>query len=99
MQKPRILNSKISKYISDIIISEEVGVTKPNAKIFNTLLQRNCLKQSDVIMIGDSIEQDIIGAKKTKIKSIWYNPMKLKNNTEIIPDYEINNLLELKKLF
>ena len=99
LQKPRILNSKISKYISDIIISEEVGVTKPNAKIFNTLLQRNCLKQSDVIMIGDSIEQDIIGAKNTKIKSIWYNPMKLKNNTEIIPDYEINNLLELKKLF
>ena len=98
IQKIRIMNSNISTYFSDIIVSEEVGVTKPNSKIFNELLKRNKLQPSEVIMIGDSLEHDIKGAKSVGIKSIWYNPMRLKNDTEIAPDYEIKDLLELKSI-
>ena len=99
LQKPRILNSKISKYISDIIVSEEVGLAKPNPIVFNTLLQNNNINSSEAIMIGDSLEKDIQGAKNANMKSIWYNPKEKNNNTNIIPDYEIKSLLELKHLF
>ena len=99
LQKPRILNSKVSKYISDIIVSEEVGLAKPNPIIFNTLLQNNNINSSEAIMIGDNLEKDIQGAKNANMKSIWYNPKKKNNNTNIIPDYEIKSLLELKHLF
>ena len=50
-------------------------------------------------MIGDSLEKDIQGAKNANMKSIWYNPKEKYNNTNIIPDYEIKSLLELKHLF
>ena len=99
LQKPRILNSKIAKFISDIIVSEEVGLPKPNPIIFNTLLQNNNLNSSEAIMIGDSLEKDIQGAKNANMKSIWYNPKEKNNNTNIIPDYEIKSLLELEHLF
>ena len=99
LQKPRIINSNISKYISDIIVSEEVGLAKPNPIIFKTLLQNNNINSSEAIMIGDSLEKDIQGAKNANMKSIWYNPKEKNNNTNIIPDYEIKSLLELKHLF
>ncbi len=98
LQKPRIANSKISKYISDIIVSEEVNSRKPNPKIFNVLLNKINLKSNEVIMIGNSLEEDIKGAENANIKSIWYNPDNKINETEINPYYQITNLMELKEI-
>ena len=99
LQKPRITNSSIFKYITDIIISEEVSLDKPNREIFDVLFERNSINPSEAIMIGDNLEKDIQGAKNVGIQSIWYNPTKKENDTSIIPDFEISNLLELKNLF
>ena len=49
-------------------------------------------------MIGDSLEKDINGANNANIKAIWYNPKNNENHTEIIPYYQIANLIELKEL-
>ena len=98
LQKPRIMNSAIVSYISDIIISEQVGVAKPNCKIFNILLEKENLTSDEVIMIGDSLEKDIKGAKNANIKSVWYNPYNNDNNYDVVPDYQIKDLLDIKKL-
>lgn len=98
LQKPRIVNSEISKYISDIIVSEEVDSYKPNPKIFNVLLNRINLKCDEVIMIGDSLKNDVKGAQNANIKAIWYNPKNQINDTKIIPYREISKLTELKSM-
>ncbi len=98
LQKPRIMNSAIASYISNIIISEQVGVSKPDCKIFNILLKREKLKSDEVIMVGDSLEKDVKGAHNSNIKAIWYNPYNKNVNYDIIPDYQIKDLLDIKKL-
>ena len=98
LQKPRVMNSPVGKYITHIIVSEEVGAHKPNPLIFNTLLQRIKLNAVDVIMIGDSLQNDIKGAKNAGIESVWFNPDCIENTTGIQPDYEIKSLLDLKIL-
>lgn len=98
LQKPRIRNSLVSPYILDIIVSEEVGVSKPNSKIFNILLEKTNLKSDEIIMIGDNLEKDIKGAQKANIMAIWYNPNNENNNTNIIPNYQIRDLMEIQKL-
>lgn len=98
LQKPRIRNSLVSPYISDIIVSEEVGVSKPNRRIFDILLKKTNLKTDEVIMIGDNLEKDIKGAQNANIISIWYNPNNENNNTNIIPNYQIKNLIEIQEL-
>jgi len=96
LQKPRVMNSSIGKYISHIIVSEEVGVHKPNPLIFNTLLKRISLNAGNVIMIGDSLQNDVQGAINAGMQSVWFNPDSVGNTTGIQPDYGINDLLELK---
>ena len=56
-------------------------------------------RQEEFVMIGDSLTSDIFFAKMLGIKSVWYNPKGKKNNTEIIPDLEVQSLLELKSVF
>jgi len=99
LQKPRVTNSEIGKFITHIMVSEEVGAHKPNPLIFTTLLEKIRLNPCDVVMIGDSIKNDIQGAKNAGIKSVWYNPEHTENRTDILPHYGISNFLELKDIF
>lgn len=98
LQVPRILNTSFGRYIEKIITSEEAGFSKPNPKIFNDILSETKINNNQAIIIGDSLTNDILGANNALIDSIWYNPNKLSNNSNIKPQYEINSLNEIKNI-
>lgn len=98
LQRPRVMNSKIAGYITDIIVSEEAGADKPNPQIFELLLNKAELKPEQVLMVGDSLDKDVQGSHNAGIRAIWFNRDDLKNDTKVIPEYEIKSLLEIKKL-
>lgn len=98
LQNPRILNTTFGKYIHKIITSEEILVSKPNPKIFQTIIEETNASLDEVITIGDSLKHDIKGAINANIKSVWFNSKGKENNTKITPTYEIKNLLELKEI-
>jgi len=99
VQEHRIRKSEISKYFKDIVISEEVAISKPDPKIFELAL--NNVKHSDkkrVLIVGDSLTSDIQGGINAGIDTCWYNPGKKVNMTDIKPTYEISCLMELKTI-
>ena len=96
VQHSRIENSTIAKYIDKIIISDEVGVNKPDKRIFEYAM--NYFEISDkktVIMIGDSLEADIKGGQNAGIDTCWVNLRNNVNDTGIVPKYEVRKLEEL----
>lgn len=54
-----------------VIISEEVGINKPQPGIFQIALEINHIQADEAIMIGDSYSSDIAGAKAAGIDQIW----------------------------
>lgn len=97
VQDNRIRKSIIAKYFEDIVISEEVKVSKPNPKIFEYALKNiNHTDKSKVLMVGDSLTSDIQGGINFGIDTCWYNPSGAPNLSGITPTYEISNLMELK---
>ena len=48
--------------------------------------------------VGDSIEADVLGARRAGIASVWLNRQGLRNDTGVEPDYEITSLAELLTL-
>lgn len=99
VQNNRIRKSIIGKYFEDIVISEEVEVSKPDPKIFEHALNNlQYTDKSKVLMIGDSLTSDIQGGIDFGIDTCWFNPNKIVNRTEINPTYEISNLMDLKRV-
>lgn len=56
---------------------------------------RGELKLSEVIIVGDSLTSDILGGNNAGIKTCWYNPKGLANDTNAKVDYEIKDLHEV----
>lgn len=99
VQDNRIRKSIIAKYFEDIVISEEVKVSKPDPKIFELALNNiRYTDKSKVLMVGDSLTSDIQGGINFSIDTCWFNPNKVTNKKEITPTYEISNLMELRDL-
>lgn len=73
VQNKKIKNSNIASYFDHVIDSEMAGVKKPNPYIFELALNKaNTLSQNSV-MIGDSLEADILGAKACGFNVIHFN--------------------------
>ncbi|MBE0451438.1 MAG: noncanonical pyrimidine nucleotidase, YjjG family [Clostridia bacterium] len=99
VQNRRIGKSSIAEYFSNIVISEEVGVAKPNPEIFeHTLKLIGQVDKSEVLMIGDSLTSDIKGGIDFGVDTCWYNPKRLDNTSQVKPTYEINDLMSLMKI-
>ena len=69
IQFRKVLKLKLENNIKYIVTSEEVGIEKPNKKMFQSALEKLKLNSEQVIMIGDSAEQDIFGAEDMGITS------------------------------
>lgn len=97
MQVNRIKKSNLSKYFTAIFVSDKIGYEKPDKRFFQKIMDITKYSNDDLIMIGDSMKSDIIGAKNSKIKSIYFN----KENKKISDKnftYQVKNLSEIKKI-
>lgn len=61
-----------------VIISAECGVSKPDPAIFRCAQERLGVAAGDCIFIGDSFENDIVGAKRAGWKAVWLNKLRRK---------------------
>lgn len=98
-QKAKIINTMLNCCFEVIIISEEVGFSKPDKRIFELALNKLNVKPEEALFVGDDIEKDIGGCQNANIKGIWFNPHKNKNDTDIKPYAEVNSFDGLLSYF
>jgi len=87
----------LNPYFSNVIISEDVGVNKPDQAIFEYALQKAGALKQESIMIGDSLEADIRGAQDFGMKAIFFNPLNKDKPADV--EWQIKNLEELMSHF
>lgn len=75
VQRSRLAHSTIQPFISELIISEEVGAAKPHPAFFDAAFARTGNPaRSEVLIIGDSLTSDMQGGLDYGIDTCWYNP-------------------------
>ncbi|MHC2833940.1 putative hydrolase of the HAD superfamily [Bacillus sp. F9_6S_D1_P_5] len=89
-QTAKIINTNLNNYFDTIIISEEVGLSKPDKRIFELALNKLNVQSENTLFVGDDLEKDIAGSQNANIKGIWFNPHRITNKTEIKPYSEID---------
>ncbi len=83
-----------------MIISDAVGIQKPEPKIFSLMETRLNLAPESLLYIGDSFENDVIGAKAAGWSVWWFNHQnrKIPEGQSAIFEKEIKNFEDLKSL-
>lgn len=87
------------------VVSETVGVQKPNRPMFDTAMKAMQLTDKDcdnIVMIGNNLAKDVAGANRYGITSIWldWSPRYFHEVKEPLwqPDYVIKHPSELPEL-
>lgn len=96
VQLVKLNSANIASYFSEVVTSEKAGCQKPNRQIFDFTLQKIKAQREHCIMIGDSLDSDILGARNAEIDHVFYNYEKLVHQEK--PTHEIKCLSELMRL-
>jgi len=63
----------VRELVDLLVISEGVGVSKPDPRIFEIALDRASAESSEAVMVGDSWSNDVLGARAAGIRAVWFN--------------------------
>ena len=72
-QQAKLRHCGLDRYVDVLVVSGEVGASKPDPRIFTTALHRADVAASEAVMVGDSWANDIEGARRIGIAAIWFN--------------------------
>ena len=96
VQEVKLQKSNLDKYFVTITNSELAGHKKPHQNIFQYALSLANASKNQSIMIGDSIEADVLGAINFGMKAVCFNPANERVSHDAI--IQIQNLTQLKNI-
>ena len=85
LQRSRLEHAGILSFFEDTYISMDIGYDKPDIRFYQEALRRAGLQPDEVLMIGDSMTTDVIGAQKAGIDARFFD-RKTDNLYQIIAD-------------
>ena len=90
IQKSRMARSPVQNWISRMVISQEVGTSKPDPRIFEIAMGNT--PREKVLMIGDGLQSDVRGANNAGVDVCWFNPLKKPLPNDLHTEYEIHDI-------
>jgi len=91
--------AEIRDYFDPIIISAAIGIRKPDPTLFEMVLDQWQVNPESIVMIGDRLEADILGAQNAGIHQIWLKPeAEVSAATQIIPEKVAGKLVDIPGL-
>ncbi|NOU48767.1 MAG: HAD family hydrolase [Bacteroidales bacterium] len=77
---------------------KELGFKKPDIRFFEEVTRQSQFAANECVMIGNSYEMDIVGAKKAGITTVFFNENNLQGNFQDA-DFVINKMIDLLRIF
>ncbi|MFC6253549.1 HAD family hydrolase [Secundilactobacillus hailunensis] len=100
-QSEKVAHLDLQRWIKkeNVVISDEVGLRKPDPRIFTHFNRLMNLQANEVVYIGDNFKRDMVGAKKAGWHAFWFNHRHLEMpKSEFIPDQTVESPTELAEL-
>ncbi|WP_394150161.1 pyrimidine 5'-nucleotidase [Vibrio maritimus] len=99
LQAIRLERTGLTNYFEHVVISEQVGIAKPDLGIFDHAHQLMGLPcKSKVLMVGDNPHSDVLGGINFGVETCWLNTQGAAAPEGITPNYEVNSLTQLKNV-
>ena len=99
LQEIRLQRTGLADFFDVLIISEQVGVAKPDPKIFDYACEQMKMTQRQhILMVGDNPDSDILGGINAGMDTCWLNTEQKTQPATINPTYIVSSLAELHAL-
>lgn len=93
VQQLKMNSCGLHPYFGETITSERAGFLKPHRGIFDFALTLTGTKVEDAVMIGDSLDADILGAREAGWQQVYFNPQQEAHGETV--SHEIWQLIQL----
>ena len=98
LQREKLRGAGLTGYFDAVIISGEVGVGKPDPRIFEAAVATLTAGPEETVMVGDNLRRDIEPAQRMGIRAVWINRSGKACENDVRPDAQINSLSQLPDL-
>ena len=88
----------LGDYFQFVVFAQDYGIQKPDPRLFEIAIGHAGCTKRQLLHVGDSFQNDVIGAKQAGVKSVWLNREGGNNGTGKPPDFEVSSLMELIKI-
>lgn len=98
-QVPQLTDSHLAPFFDHLFLAEDLGASKPDHRFFDTVKANlPTVNPAQMLVIGDSLTADILGANRSGIDSVWFNPHHAPLTRQATPTYQVESLLALPQL-
>ena len=87
----------LAQYLDATVFSSEVGVRKPDPRIFQEALDRLRVEPPETVFVGDRLYDDVSGAQAVGMRSVLTRQFRQEDDPEYAPDAMIAHLSDLPK--
>ncbi len=99
LQRAKLEGAGLAPHFDIIVVSGEVGVGKPDPRVFELTLHALGTRPSEAVMVGDNPARDVLGAVSAGVRAVWVNRAQAaRADGAAVPDAEIGSLSELTDL-
>ncbi len=98
LQREKIAASGLGAFFRAVAVSGEHGIGKPRPEIFHRLAAECGVEPAECVMVGNSLERDIAGARAAGMTAIWLQVPGSEEPAEVEPDHTITGLAALPAL-
>jgi HAD superfamily hydrolase (TIGR01509 family) len=97
IQHHKLESLGIARLFDCVVLSDELGIRKPDPRIFEEALKRLGRTPDECLYVGDSCRYDVAGARNAGIRTCWFNPEGARRPPgESEPEFEIHSFSELE---
>ena len=93
-QRRKLESTGILNMFELSVVSGEVGIDKPDPRIFDVMCERMNVKPEDCLYVGDNYANDVLGARNAGWNAIYLNRLHLASDETQM----IDSLEKLKKI-
>jgi putative hydrolase of the HAD superfamily len=94
-QRRKIAGAQIGNWFDAIVVSGDLGISKPDARPFQSILSQLGVEPGSALMVGDSLHSDVQGAQNVGMQAVWVNRTGKPGDDGILPDLVVADLMGL----
>ena len=95
VQREKLVRTGLDRQVDVVVVSGELGVGKPDPRIYEAALHGVGATADEALMVGDSFARDVAGAQAVGIRAAWIADGRSRPDPTVIPFLTVASLADL----